>query len=97
MLIRQLRSVWVPYEVLHEADPRGKLCNDIPRFCHPEECKDFIQFNGSKLRKRLIQFREHYEEEFKKQYAMGVGRTIKWRYGPSYAGITHDRHGDRDY
>jgi hypothetical protein len=95
-LIRSIRSVWVPYEMEHPADAVGEICYDIPRFLHPDECKDFLQLNQKKFRRRLIQFREHHEKDFKQQFMLGVGRNAGWLYGPLRDPETA-RHGDRDY
>lgn len=77
-LVRKIESVWVPFEMRTPSDgsqdSTGNLCSDIPRFLHPQECKDFIQFNNRRLGRRLIQFREHTEEWAKQEYAKGVGR-----------------------
>ena len=85
-LVRDIKSVWVPFEVKNPADggtdETGNVCSDIPRFLHPQECKDFIQLNARRIGRRLIQFREHTEEKFKQEYATGIGREGRWRYGP---------------
>jgi hypothetical protein len=99
MLIRELRSVWVPYEMEHPSDTAGDICYDLPRFLHPEECKDFLLLNQRKLRRRLIQFREHHEIDFKQEYLLGVGHNVGWRYGPHHdpEDLPEERHSDRDY
>lgn len=102
-LIRNLESVWVPFNItrLESGDEIGDIAGDIPRFCHPEECKDFLQLNQARLKGRLIQFREHFEERYKQEYAKGYGRDTKygWEYGPSYdpSGVPKVRRSLRDY
>lgn len=102
-LVRQILSVWVPFNItrLESGDEIGGIAGDIPRFCHPEECKDFLQLNKTRLKGRLIQFREHFEDQYKQEYAKGVGREAKngWRYGPSYDpnSVPQKRRSLRDY
>lgn len=102
-LIRKIESVWVPFNItrLESGNEIGNIAGDIPRFCHPEECKDFLQLNRAFLKGRLIQFREHFEEQYKQEYAKGVGREAKygWRYGPSYdrSTLPRNRRSLRDY
>jgi hypothetical protein len=97
-LVRQIRSVWVPFWVNSHNEEITNVADNVPRFLHPEECKDFIQLNAYRL-KRKIQFQERFEDEFKQEFARGVGRLSRWRYGPVYGPetIPEERRSLRDY
>lgn len=98
-LVRQIRSVWVPFWVNAHNEEIARVANDVPRFLHPEECKDFIQLNKNRLRGK-IQFQERFEDEFKHEFARGVGRELNhWRFGPTYdpETIPAERRSLRDY
>ena len=98
MLVHQIRSVWVPFWVNPHNEEIANVANEVPRFLHPEECKDFIQLNQRRLSRRKIQFQERFEDEFKHEFARGVGRDRKWKYGPVYGPeVPLDRRSLRDY
>lgn len=98
-LIVNIRSVWVPFRIRGHNEEIENVCNDIPRFLHPEECKDFMQLNKDRLNFKL-QFQERFEEEFKQEYARGVGMEASppWQFGPAYGPeVPMKRRSLRDY
>lgn len=101
VLIRKIRAVWVPFNVSSVDERITNVANDIPRFLHPEECKDFIQLNAVRLGRRKIQFQERFEPEFRDEFSKGVGRDSipPWYYGPPHDPETTpvNRRSLRDY
>lgn len=97
-LIRKIRSVWVPFYVNDTDERIVNVAADLPRFLHPDECKDFLQLNRDTLN-RKVQYQERFEPAFKDEYARGVGRLLHWKYGPSYdpESVVVNRRSIRDY
>src|SRR5882724_9825008 len=79
---RMVSTVWVPFEVLDSWQVKMRKCNDLPRFTSGEEVKDFIQFNNQALALRKLQWIEHSEVWAMSEFIQGIGRSLKWRYGP---------------
>lgn len=80
-MVLELKAVWVPFEVNIWNNLSNK-CPDLPRFASGEEVKDFIQFNSQALSRRRLQWVEHSETWAIEEFIKGVGRSLKWRYGP---------------
>ena len=80
--VLRVNAVWVPFEVQNFWTSRMRKCEDLPRFSSGEEVKDFIQFNNQALATRKLQWVEHTEPWAIEEFTKGVGRSLKWRYGP---------------